>query len=93
MDYTSEIFNEALTIIEDACFLVSGKKCNQWGLTLTLKYADHANVGGICKTIQYTSLIFNRSIRDLWTLIACIYNIYDVKKKQHAIFAKSGLNS
>jgi hypothetical protein len=33
--YTDEIFNEALTIIEDACLLISGKHLNQWGLTLT----------------------------------------------------------
>jgi len=33
LDYTDEIFNEALIIIEDMCLIISGKNLNQWEIT------------------------------------------------------------
>jgi len=33
LEYTDEIFNKTLIIIEDGCLLVSGKNLKEWGLT------------------------------------------------------------
>lgn len=36
LDYTDEIFNEALIILEDICLIISGKNLDHWGITSPL---------------------------------------------------------
>jgi hypothetical protein len=57
MDYTDEIFNEALINIEDSCLLISGKHLNQWGLTLTDQIQNISHETEIIRETSYLQYI------------------------------------
>lgn len=65
MDCTDEIINEYLTIIEDACLLISGENLNPWGLTLTDRMQNISHETEILSEQLYSIFILSFTVSNV----------------------------